>query len=305
MPDSTPIRGLPFPLPEDAITDYPALGRQLAELLDSWLELPPGNAAGDVLTWNGSRWVAVAGVATVSPPAATSPPTFVGAVNAGATVTRGPGVWTGNPTPAIAWEWLLNGVIVQAGGDTYAIPADAAGKTLKLREHATNDFGASSAEATSAINVGIQGSWEATRAFLDQAAHQYPDSWGVIPWASNPDNAGDNPTTPAVLVADQWAQGLTDNLVIPAAGTYRFEWHMEFPDNWYTGSSGDVNSIGSRIKVGGVVNGQVVDNNRTQDRTLDWPGLTAGHPIRLEWSGGATGKAPRPNNVRLRVTHLA
>lgn len=307
MPANTPKLGYPYPLPDDAISDYPALGQSLAEQLDAELVLPPGNAVGDVLTWSGSVWIPVAGIASVGPPAASAPPTIVGAVNAGASVARGAGVWTGNPPPGVTWEWLLNDGLVQSGGDNYVIPADASGKTLKLRETATNPIGSSSAEVTSGIGVGIQGSWEATRAFLDLAAHQGPDgTWNTLPWASNPDNAGDEATTPALLVADQWGIGLVDNIVLPATGTYRFEFHMEFPDNWTHGSSGDVGGIGSRLWLGSPAfsYGEVQDNNRTQDRTMDVAGLGAGTPVWVQWSGGATGKAPRPNNIRLRITHL-
>jgi hypothetical protein len=35
MPDETPILGLPFPLPEDPLVDYPALGQELAEKIEA------------------------------------------------------------------------------------------------------------------------------------------------------------------------------------------------------------------------------------------------------------------------------
>jgi hypothetical protein len=35
MPDSTPVLAVPFPLPEDALVDYPALGQELAEKIES------------------------------------------------------------------------------------------------------------------------------------------------------------------------------------------------------------------------------------------------------------------------------
>ena len=34
MPNETPILGLPFPLPEDALVDYPATGQELAETIE-------------------------------------------------------------------------------------------------------------------------------------------------------------------------------------------------------------------------------------------------------------------------------
>jgi len=311
MPANTPNRGYPYPLPDDAIADYPALGRSLAEQLDGELVLPPGNAAGDVLTWSGSEWVPVAGVATVSAPTPTVAPTFVGPVNAGATVTRGAGVWAGNPVPGVTWEWLLNDVQAQLGGDTYTLPADSSGKTLKLREHATNSIGTGSSEVASAVNVGIQGSWEATRTFLDQNPHQGASTpggdgtWYSLPWASNPDNAGDAATTPAVLVADQWGKGLTDALTLPAVGTYRFEYSFRMPNDWNVGYSGDAGGRGSRLLIGGVAYAQEQNNNENMGGSIDIPGLAAGASAYLQMAGGATGKSPRPNNIRLRITHLA
>ncbi len=301
MPDSTPIRGYPFPLPDDAIADYPALGRSLAEILDGEIQVPPGNAAGDVLVWNGSAWVPVAGIANVAPPTVNQAPTIVGAVNSGATVSRGAGVWAGNPVPVVAWAWLIDGVQVQAGGDTYLIPANATGKTLKLREDASNSFGASSSEVSHGIAVGIKGAWEATRAFLDQASYD----WLTIPWASNPDNAGDAVTTPAALVQDQWGIGLVDAIALPAAGTYRFEFSAEFPDNWTQGSSGGLEFVGTRVFVNTIgYYGEVVDGNRNQSRSVDVAGLAAGLTVGMQFKGSAQGKAPRPNNIRLRITHL-
>jgi len=300
MPADTPKRGYPYPLPDDAIADYPALGRSLAELLDGELPLPPGNAAGDVLTWNGNQWVPVAGIANVSPPTATQPPSIVGAVNSGATVTRGAGVWAGNPVPVVSWAWLIDGAQVQAGGDTYLIPADATGKTLKLREDASNSFGASSAETSSGIAVGIKGAWEATRSFLDFTSYD----WWSLPWVGVlPDNAGDEPTAAAVLVQDQWGIGLTDHIALPAAGTYRFEFSAEFPDNWTHGSSGGLEFVGTRIWGNGAYS-EVVDGNRNHSRSVDVAGLAAGAAIYFQFKGSAQGKAPRPNNIRLRITHL-
>jgi len=37
MPDSTPVHAFPFPLPSDAVVDYPALGRDLAEMIETVL----------------------------------------------------------------------------------------------------------------------------------------------------------------------------------------------------------------------------------------------------------------------------
>lgn len=301
MPDNTPRRGYPYPLPDDAIADYPALGRSLAEILDGEIQVPPGNATGDVLVWNGNAWVPVAGIANVAGPVVTQAPTIVGAVNSGSTVARGPGVWTGNPTPAITWEWLIDNVQVQAGGDNYLIPGDATGKTLKLREAASNSFGSSSSEVTSGIAVGIKGAWEATRSFLDFASYD----WWSLPWAGVlPDNAGDEPTAAAVLVQDQWGIGLIDAIALPAAGTYRFEFSASFPDNWTHGSSGGLEFVGTRILVNGAAYSEVVDGNRDPSRSVDVAGLTAGMAVAFQFKGSAQGKAPRPNNIRLRITHL-
>ena|SRR5215471_9534129 len=37
MPDQTPVLAFPFPLPSDSVVDYPALGRDLAETLETLL----------------------------------------------------------------------------------------------------------------------------------------------------------------------------------------------------------------------------------------------------------------------------
>jgi hypothetical protein len=39
MPDQSPLLGIPYPLPEDAVTDYPGVGRDLAETLDGLVPL--------------------------------------------------------------------------------------------------------------------------------------------------------------------------------------------------------------------------------------------------------------------------
>lgn len=41
MPGQTPLLGLPYPLPADPVTDYPALGQSLATLLDGKIGLSP------------------------------------------------------------------------------------------------------------------------------------------------------------------------------------------------------------------------------------------------------------------------
>jgi hypothetical protein len=45
MPAETPGLGLPFPLPEDALVDYPALGQELAEKVEAMLGLVPQRIA--------------------------------------------------------------------------------------------------------------------------------------------------------------------------------------------------------------------------------------------------------------------
>ena len=293
MPANTPNRGYPYPLPDDAIADYPALGRALAEQLDAELVLPPGMAPGDVLTWSGSAWVPVAGVATVSPPVASVPPALVGAVNAGATVTRGPATWTGNPTPLVSWDWLLNDVVMQAGGDDYAIPADASGQTLKLRELATNPIGQSSSEVSNLVNVGIAGGWRASRPFFDSSGPQ------ALFFNGNPVGNG-------VLELDDWEAGPLDAPLAPAPGSYRVRAHMEFPNDWNVGYSGDGWAswdvrAGAQVQGAGSWSGT---NTGIADIDQTFAGVVAGDPIGLYFGGGGTGKAARPNNFWLEIFHI-
>jgi hypothetical protein len=294
MPDSTPIRSLPYPVPGDPIRDYPAVARQFAELLDLDLELPAGQAVGDVLTWNGSRWVPMAGVATPGVPSATVPPAFSGAVNAGQTVTRTPGTWVGNPAPSVEWAWQLNGADVQAGGDTYAIPGDAAGKTLALIEQASSPFGSSSSRVESTINVGIRGTWRASRPWADVSSADY---------VSLPFFRG-GPAGTGVLEIDDWAAGQTDDPRTPAPGTYRVQGHVEFPDNWNQGSSGDANSEVSCFAGAEWKGHQSGPAGFAPNLDQTFTNVAANALIGIAWRGGATGKAPRPNNFWLQITHL-
>jgi hypothetical protein len=49
MPAHTPGLGLPYPLPEDALVDYPALGQELAEALDSGGLIASGRRTNNVV----------------------------------------------------------------------------------------------------------------------------------------------------------------------------------------------------------------------------------------------------------------
>lgn len=56
MPDHTPLLGVPFPLPEDALVDYPALGAELAEKIELVggplvTELPPAPVDGQEVSY--------------------------------------------------------------------------------------------------------------------------------------------------------------------------------------------------------------------------------------------------------------
>jgi len=48
MPDRTPLFLIPYPLPEDALTDYPALGSELANTIEGVFKAPSCRAYSDV-----------------------------------------------------------------------------------------------------------------------------------------------------------------------------------------------------------------------------------------------------------------
>lgn len=70
------------------------------------------------------------------------PPSISGVAAVGSVLTCTPGVWTGNPSPAKSYEWMVgNSPIAGAEGLTYTVQAGAAGNPIKIREIATNSEG--------------------------------------------------------------------------------------------------------------------------------------------------------------------
>ena len=95
----------------------------------------------------GRLWTALAGyghgpVVAASAPVNTTPPTIAGNAAVGSVLTVTPGVWTGNPTPRLTYEWMVgNAPISGAYSPTYTVQAGAAGNDIKIREIATNSAG--------------------------------------------------------------------------------------------------------------------------------------------------------------------
>lgn len=70
------------------------------------------------------------------------PPSISGVAAVGSVLTCTPGVWTGKPSPAKTYEWMVgNSPIAGAEGLTYTVQAGAAGNPIKIREIATNSEG--------------------------------------------------------------------------------------------------------------------------------------------------------------------
>jgi hypothetical protein len=96
-------------------------------------------------------WAATAGLKKVNsylftaigvifPPTVTTAPSISGTTAAGDTLTCTPGVYSGSPV--LTRHWQANAVdIAGATGLTYVIQAGDAGKSLRVRETATNDGG--------------------------------------------------------------------------------------------------------------------------------------------------------------------
>lgn len=85
------------------------------------------------------------------PPTNTSPPTITGLPEVGATLTGNPGTWTG-PGIKYSLQWVrcdggggACAAIAGATGDTYPVPADSVGSTLRLVVVATNKRGSATA----------------------------------------------------------------------------------------------------------------------------------------------------------------
>jgi uncharacterized repeat protein (TIGR01451 family) len=98
--------------------------------------------------------------AAPAPPANTGTPSISGTTTVGQTLTANPGTWTGNPSPAFAYQWRRCDVagnnctdIGGATGNTYVLTGTDAGSTLRVVVTGTNASG--SAAATSAQTAAI------------------------------------------------------------------------------------------------------------------------------------------------------
>ena len=78
-------------------------------------------------------------------PANIAPPTVTGAAVVGETLTCLAGEWTGTPAPAISYEWLLEGTLVVASGNSYVLSAQDATRSVSCKVTATNSEGQASA----------------------------------------------------------------------------------------------------------------------------------------------------------------
>ncbi|MBP7003000.1 hypothetical protein [Amaricoccus sp.] len=86
-------------------------------------------------------------------PAVVASPTLSGSGAVGATLGVDPGVWSGQPAPAFAFEWLADGVVLPGETGPGFVPGPAEdGKSIACRVTATNVAGAAAAE-TAAIPV--------------------------------------------------------------------------------------------------------------------------------------------------------
>lgn len=111
----------------------------------------------------GSDTVTVAALTAVTAvpltaPTLTTAPTITGTAQVGVVLTGNAGVWAGNPTPTVTRVWRANGVdIAGATGATYTPVAGDIGKTIILRETATNSQGSDSANsvATAAVIAAL------------------------------------------------------------------------------------------------------------------------------------------------------
>ncbi len=83
-----------------------------------------------------------------SPPSSTGAPTASGTPAVGSALSCSPGSWSGDPAPALEYEWLRDGATI-AGATTagYSVASADQGHTLSCRVTATNVAGSASARS--------------------------------------------------------------------------------------------------------------------------------------------------------------
>lgn len=87
-------------------------------------------------------WDVVPGAAIGAIPLNTTPPAISGTVTVGSTLTCSAGVWTGNPTPVITYQWRRAGVdIVGATNPSYTLVVADRTNIVQCRVLATNVVG--------------------------------------------------------------------------------------------------------------------------------------------------------------------
>ena len=92
---------------------------------------------------------------TPTAPVFSSPPAIIGTPTVGTPVNYTPGNVTGSPSPTVTRQWLINGSeIAGATSSTYTPVAGDAGKSLSIRETATNASGTvNSTSSGAAVNA--------------------------------------------------------------------------------------------------------------------------------------------------------
>jgi hypothetical protein len=223
-------------------------------------------------------------------------PAVEGACKPGSSLTRVPGVW--GRASVVTWAWLVNGAERQQGGDTFPVPNEI-GSLVTLVETAVGAGRTlTSSSVASQIIPNLVGTWRASRPWADVNSYDI-DNMQPLPFFTG------NPAGTGVLERDDWGVGATDTPRAPQAGTYRVQAHVEFPDNWNQGSSGDAGST-AEVRAGSQAQGRGSGGagySPTWDVTFT--NVQAGDIIQVYWQGGATGKAPRPNNFYLEITQTA
>jgi hypothetical protein len=92
---------------------------------------------------------------SVSVPIITGVPTIAGTEQVGETLTATAAPSTGNPAPAITWQWERSGTPISgATSETYLMVEDDAGETLTVVQTATNTEGSDTAESAATGVIG-------------------------------------------------------------------------------------------------------------------------------------------------------
>ncbi len=114
-------------------------------------------AAGGVVTVaaanSGGRVELDLALRLATPPVAVAPPTLAGSGRIGEALVADPGVWAGQPAPALALQWLAGGVAVAGAVEASFTPgAGEDGKAISCRVTATNAAGVVAVE-TAAVTA--------------------------------------------------------------------------------------------------------------------------------------------------------